>query len=91
MYRTHVSICLAVLLSFATNHAGAAEFRLRSKSLKNGQAIPADYFWNNFGCTGKNVMPDLEWSGAPFGTRSFAITVYDKDAPTGSGFWHWVG
>jgi len=46
--------------------------------------------FNAFGCTGKNLSPALEWRGAPAGTRSFALMVHDPDAPTGSGWWHWV-
>ena len=43
-----------------------------------------------FGCDGKNISPELHWTNTPLGTKSFAITVYDPDAPTGSGWWHWV-
>lgn len=46
--------------------------------------------FNGFGCTGKNMSPALEWSNAPKNTKSFALTLYDPDAPTGSGWWHWL-
>ena len=42
------------------------------------------------GCGGGNASPELRWSGAPEGTQAYAITVYDPDAPTGSGWWHWM-
>ncbi|CAC9579669.1 hypothetical protein BHECKSOX_1645 [Bathymodiolus heckerae thiotrophic gill symbiont] len=65
-------------------------FTLSSTVIKHGEQITANQYWNNFGCTGKNERPDLSWQGAPKNTKSFAVTLYDKDAPTGSGFWHWT-
>ncbi|ESE42831.1 YbhB/YbcL family Raf kinase inhibitor-like protein [Shewanella decolorationis] len=64
-------------------------FNLKSNLTAN-ELIPADYYWNNFGCSGANIAPSLTWENAPKGTQSFAMTFYDKDAPTGSGFWHRV-
>jgi len=45
---------------------------------------------DSFGCKGRNQSPDLRWMRPPTGTKSFAITMYDPDAPTGSGWWHWI-
>ena len=63
-------------------------FTLTSKNL-GGEATLKEEF-NGFGCIGKNESPQLSWKNAPEGTKSFAITMYDPDAPTGSGWWHWV-
>ncbi|HEX4888020.1 MAG TPA: YbhB/YbcL family Raf kinase inhibitor-like protein [Luteibaculaceae bacterium] len=63
-------------------------FTLTSKDL-GGEGTKKLEF-NGFGCNGENVSPQLSWVNAPEGTKSFAITMYDPDAPTGSGFWHWV-
>lgn len=63
-------------------------FTLESKDL-GGQAEKTQEF-DGFGCTGKNISPHLAWENVPEGTKSFAITMYDPDAPTGSGWWHWV-
>ncbi len=63
-------------------------FTLTSKNL-GGQATSSQEF-NGFGCTGKNESPQLSWKNAPKNTKSFAITMYDPDAPTGSGWWHWL-
>ena len=63
-------------------------FTLTSPNL-GGQAV-LDQVFNGFGCTGKNISPALHWHGAPLQTKSFAITMYDPDAPTGSGWWHWL-
>ena len=66
----------------------AESFTLYSDTLK-GQISKSQEF-NGFGCNGENISPELHWSHAPKGTKSFAITVYDPDAPTGSGWWHWL-
>lgn len=66
----------------------AENFTLKSSSLK-GQLTKTEEF-NGFGCSGENISPDLSWENAPKETKSFAITVYDPDAPTGSGWWHWM-
>lgn len=66
----------------------AEGFTLKSDSMV-GQ-ISSNQVFNGFGCSGKNISPELSWKDAPTSTKSFAITVYDPDAPTGSGWWHWV-
>lgn len=63
-------------------------FTLSSRDL-GGSFTKANEF-NGFGCNGSNESPQLSWANAPEGTKSFAITVYDPDAPTGSGWWHWL-
>jgi len=66
-------------------------FTVESDELADGAPIPLPHTaGSGFGRPGDNVSPSLRWSGAPEGTRSYAVTVYDPDAPTGSGFWHWV-
>ncbi len=76
-------------MAFAMSAAQAGDFKITSPDVKEGQSISMDHVWDTFGCTGKNIRPELNWSGAPEGTKSFAITVYDPDAPTGSGVWHY--
>ena len=79
-----------VLLSLAccASFILADNFTLKSSELK-GQLTNKQVF-SGFGCTGENISPELSWENAPKNTKSFAITVYDEDAPTGSGWWHWV-
>lgn len=67
-----------------------SSFVLTSPDIAAGATIAPRFVFNSFGCTGDNVSPELRWQGAPAGTKSFAVTVYDPDAPTGSGWWHWV-
>ena len=68
----------------------AAGFTLASPTIKPGSMLTKAQVFNGFGCSGDNISPELRWSGAPAGTKSLAVTVYDPDAPTGSGWWHWV-
>ncbi|MFI5934579.1 YbhB/YbcL family Raf kinase inhibitor-like protein [Actinoplanes sp. NPDC051494] len=69
----------------------AASFTVTSTSLTDGGVLPAEQMSGMFGVPGgKDASPQLSWTGAPEGTKSYAVTVYDPDAPTGSGFWHWA-
>jgi Raf kinase inhibitor-like YbhB/YbcL family protein len=80
---------LAAAVAGMVPAAGAAGFTLTSPDIKPNATIDKKFEANVFGCAGENKSPVLKWSGAPKDTRSFAVTVYDPDAPTGSGFWHW--
>ncbi|HTT41017.1 MAG TPA: YbhB/YbcL family Raf kinase inhibitor-like protein [Burkholderiales bacterium] len=67
--------------------------KLTSDSFKDGDYLPQDHILSadyGFGCAGGNRSPHLKWADAPAGTKSFAVLCFDPDAPTGSGFWHWV-
>ena len=65
-------------------------FTLTSTHIADQQTLPLQFVHSAMGAGGQNVSPDLNWSGAPEGTQSYALTMYDPDAPTGSGWWHWV-
>ena len=68
----------------------ATSFTLESREIKAGGMIDARFEFNGFDCSGDNHSPALVWTGAPEGTQSLALTLYDPDAPSGSGWWHWV-
>ncbi|GGJ62680.1 YbhB/YbcL family Raf kinase inhibitor-like protein [Deinococcus aquiradiocola] len=68
----------------------AGTLKLSSPQFADGAVLPMEQVGSGNGCTGMNVSPALNWSGAPAGTVSYVLTTYDPDAPTGSGFWHWV-
>jgi Raf kinase inhibitor-like YbhB/YbcL family protein len=86
------TLSLLVLLSglFCCGVVQAGGFSLSSPDIAADGQLGNAQVLNGFGCSGSNRSPALEWYGAPANTRSFAVTVYDPDAPTGSGWWHWV-
>ena len=83
--------CWTILLCFASAGASAQAFQLSSSDMKPGEPMPNRYVFSGMGCKGENLSPELSWSGAPEGTKSFALMVHDPDANTGgAGIWHWV-
>ena len=89
MYKfVKAALFTAALLLPATAMAG--EFYVTSTDITEGQPLSEKFVFNGFGCEGDNVSPALKWADAPAGTKSFVVTAYDPDAPTGSGWWHWV-
>ena len=80
-----------VATSLAALAAGATgKMALTSKDLKDGGTMPDKQVFSGMGCKGENISPELSWAHPPEGTKSFVVTAYDPDAPTGSGWWHWV-
>ena len=84
--RVAVAICMAAGVAA---HAQTSTFTLSSPDLSGG-SFDNQFVLNGFGCKGQNASPALQWSNVPAGTKSLALQVYDPDAPTGSGFWHWA-
>ena len=81
---------LLSLLVPATGFGGGATFTLESSDILDKSRIKDAQVYNGFGCSGGNVSPALAWKNPPAGTKSFALLMYDPDAPTGSGWWHWL-
>ena len=97
------SLAFAALALATTSIAGApaanaqkakpkasGHFNVTAPDLVSKGRITLAHVFNGMGCNGQNISPALTWANAPAGTKSFAVTMYDPDAPTGSGWWHWV-
>jgi len=70
--------------------AAAAAFTVSSPQIQESGFIANEQVFAGFGCRGKNISPELMWRNIPAGTKSISVTAYDPDAPTGSGWWHWL-
>ncbi len=87
---------VAVTFSMLAAPVAQAQMKVTSDEIKNGAVSPKTMEANVFGCDGGNVSPSLKLTGVPEGTKSFAIILFDPDAPTGPppngrrGFWHWI-
>jgi Raf kinase inhibitor-like YbhB/YbcL family protein len=81
---------LVLAATSAATPTARGTFVLTSADLHVGRPIAKAQVFNGMGCDGENQSPALSWKRAPKATKAFAITMYDPDAPTGSGWWHWV-
>ena len=80
----------AAFLLFAVRPATAQTFTVTSNNIQPGAMMSTAQVYNAHGCTGGNISPQLSWSNAPRGTRSFAVICHDPDAPREHGFYHWL-
>ena len=85
-----IVLAAAFLLVGAAAAGAAPAITVTSSDIKPGAKIADEQAANGFGCSGRNISPAIAWSGAPKGAKSFALSIYDPDAQTGAGFWHWV-
>ncbi len=86
----NIRIFLVLLAYSLATVAHAGNFTLTSPTIGSSHVLSEEQVFDGFGCSGKNRSPALRWTAGPAGTKSYAVTVYDPDAPTGSGWWHWV-
>lgn len=80
---------VAFFVSCSINSANA-KLQISSLNISPNSTISNKHVFKGFGCSGENISPQISWNNAPIGTKSYALTVYDPDAPTGSGWWHYV-
>ena len=90
------SISLAVVAALCIANIGqaasaqAASLSVGSTTFRNNATIPDRMVNNSMPCHGQNLSPELHWSAGPSGTKGYALTAQDPDAPASGGFWHWV-
>ncbi|MDO8768719.1 MAG: YbhB/YbcL family Raf kinase inhibitor-like protein [Burkholderiaceae bacterium] len=82
-------LVIGLSLAVSVGLSAAADFKVTSADARDGR-FGQPQFAGVFGCTGGNVSPQISWSGAPAGTKSFLVSIHDRSAMTGSGWWHWV-
>lgn len=87
MFKIIISTISLVIFS---SQVSLAKMKLKSDDFRGGRTIPEKHAFNGFGCTGDNLMPQLNLINIPANTKSLALTIYDPDAPTQSGWWHLV-
>jgi len=93
MFSRHLLAAGALTVAFAVSAAAQTPFTLTSSTFKDGQMMPrkvANKNAQNPNCVGDNVSPQLSWSGAPEGTKSFALLMEDPEGRGGAGVHHWV-
>lgn len=86
-----IIICSLILTLAACGHYNKQpQFSISSADISPQSLITIKHVFDGFGCVGDNISPEFSWENAPKDTKSFALTIYDPDAPTGSGWWHWL-
>ena len=90
MHKVAIAAMTVAFGALGASGASAESMKLTSAEVHNGATIKNEQVFKGFGCSGDNISPSLSWTGAPKGTKSFAIMIHDPDAPTGAGWWHWV-
>jgi Raf kinase inhibitor-like YbhB/YbcL family protein len=89
-HRSAASFMAMLAACMTLTSAYAADFKLTSADIGPDKPLARDFVFSGFGCTGGNQSPALSWNGAPAGTQSYAVALFDPDAMQGRGFWHWL-